>query len=228
LKLAPEDLGDAESFNAELQESKQKLLSRSDLDEKAKDQIESAFKLIEKDCSPRAYLQNIGRAIAGQPRLGEVSAASLCKQIMTNARPYYAAVWNACSGEEKLTLARLAQYGLLSPKDPDTEKLLKRGLIVRDPAIRIMNESFRLFILSMGADKALATCEQEAKSSSNWEVLKAPLTIGLLSVAVFLLLTQRELYSSALPFITGLAAAVPSFLKLVSLFQSGSGAKVGS
>ena len=228
LKLAPEDLGDAASFQHELEESEKRVLSRTDLDDKAKDQIKLAFKLIKLECSPRAYLQNIGRVIAGQPRLGEVSAASLCKQIMINARPYYAAVWNSCSGEEKLTLARLAQYGLLSPKDPDTERLLKKGLIVRDPAIRIINESFRLFILSMGADKALATCEKEAKSSSNWEVLKVPLTIGLLSVAVFLLLTQRELYNSALPFITGLAAGLPSFLKLVSLFQPGSGAKAGS
>jgi hypothetical protein len=228
LRVAPEDLGDAKLFKGELEESKQRLLASTDLDDKAKDQIESAFNLIGMECSRRAYLQNIGRVIAGQPRLGEVSAASLCKQIMTNARPYYAGVWNACSGEEKLTLARLAQYGLLSPKDQDTEKLLKQGLIVRDPAIRIFNESFRLFVLSMGADKALATCEKEAKSSSNWEALKVPLTIGLLSVAVFLLLTQRELYNSALPLITGLAAGLPSFLKLLSLFQSGSGAKAGS
>jgi hypothetical protein len=208
-------------------EARQKLLSRDDQDEKAKKRIDSAFALIERECSPRAYLQNIGLAIANQTRVADVSTASLCKQIVTNARPYYTAVWNACSGEEKLTLTRLAHYGLLSPKDPDTEKLLKKGLIVRDPAIRIMNESFRLFILSMGTDKAVARCEEEAKSSSNWEALKVPLTIGLLSVAAFLLLTQRELYNSALPFITGLAAGLPSFLKLVSLFQSGSGAKAG-
>jgi len=228
LRVAPEDLGDAELFKTELEDSKQRLLAGTNLDDKAKDQIKSAFELIGIECSRRAYLQNIGRVIADQPRLGEFSAASLCKQIMTNARPYYAAVWNACSGEEKLTLARLAQYGLLSPKDQDTEKLLKQGLIVRDPAIRIFNESFRLFVLSMRADEALATCEKEAKSSSNWEALKVPLTIGLLSVAVFLLLTQKELYNSALPFITGLAAGLPSFLKLLSMFQSGSGAKAGS
>lgn len=227
LRLAPEDLGDADSFKAELDGRKQKLLTRDGLDDKAKNRIESAFELIKKECSPRSYLQNIGQAIAEQARVAEVSTSSLCRQIMTNARPYYAAVWNACSGEEKLTLTRLARYGLLSPKDPDTETLLKRGLIVRDPAIRIMNESFRLFILSMSADKAIARCEQEAKSSSNWEALKVPLTIGLLSGAAFLLLTQRELYNSALPFITGLAAGLPSFLKLVSLFQSGSGAKAG-
>lgn len=226
LRVTPEDLGDANSFKTELQ-ARQKLLSPDDLDDKAKQRIASAFELIERECSPRAYLQNIGLAIANQTNVANVSTTSLCNQIVTNAKPYYTAVWNACSGGEKLTLTRLANYGLLSPKDPDTEKLLKRGLIVRDPAIRIMNESFRLFILSMGTDEAIAKCEAEAKSSSNWEALKVPLTIGLLSVAAFLLLTQRELYNSALPFITGLAAGLPSFLKLVSLFQSGSGAKAG-
>ncbi len=226
LRVEPEDLGDAESFRAELCESKKGLLDRPGLDKKAKEQIEAAFKLIESECSIRAYLQNIGRAVASQSQLAKVSAAGLCKQIVTNAKPYYASIWNACSGEEKLTLTRLAQYGLLSPKDPDVDELLRKGLIVRDPAIRIMNDSFRLFILSMGDDHAIAKCEQDAKSSSNWEALKVPLTIGLLSVAAFLLLTQRELYNSALPFLSGLAAGLPALLKLVSLFQSG--AKAGS
>ncbi|HKS10156.1 MAG TPA: cache domain-containing protein [Pyrinomonadaceae bacterium] len=224
LKVAPEDLGDVDSFALELGESKKQLLAQPGANKEA---IESAFKLIGNECSPRAYLQKVGRTIAGQSCLDKASAAALCKQIMTNARPYYSSLWNACTGEEKLTLTRLAQHGLLSPKDPDSDELIRRGLIVRDPALRIMNESFRLFILSMGTDEAIERCEAEAKSSSNWEALKVPLTIGLLSVAAFLLLTQRELYNSALPFITGLAAGLPSFLKLVSLFQSGSGAKAG-
>jgi hypothetical protein len=228
LKVAPEDLGDLDSFKKELAESKALCLAQPDLDDDQKKQIASAFQLIEDECSPRAYLQKIGRTIAGQSCLEKANPASLCKQIMTNARPYYSSLWNACTGEEKLTLTRLAQHGLLSPKDPDVDELLRKGLIVRNPAIKIVNESFRLFVLGARTDDAVAKCEKEAKSSSNWEVLKVPLTIGLLSVAAFLLLTQRELYNSALPFITGLAAGLPSFLKLVSLFQTGSGAKAGS
>lgn len=228
LRVEPGDAGDAESFGKELRDSEKRLLNRPGLDQKAKDQIESAFTLIETECSKRAYLQNIGRAVASQSQLAKISAAGLCKQIMINAKPYYVSIWNACSGEEKLTLTRLAQHGLISPKDPDVDELVRKGLIVRDPAIRIMNESFRLFILSRGDDHAIAKCELDAKSSSNWEVLKVPLTIGLLSLGAFLLLTQRELYNSALPFLSGLAAGLPAFFKLVSLFQSGSGAKAGS
>ncbi|HEY0727577.1 MAG TPA: hypothetical protein VGD38_05855 [Pyrinomonadaceae bacterium] len=228
LRVEPGDVGDADSFSTALDRSKDRLLATPDLDEEAKKQIDESFKLIENECKVRAYLQNIGRAVANQSQLAQVSEASLYKQIMINARPYYASIWNACSGEEKLTLTRLAQHGLLSPKDPDVDELLRKGLIARDPALRIMNESFRLFILSRGNDDAIAKCELDAKSSSNWEVLKVPLTIGLLSVGAFLLLTQRELYNSALPFLSGLAAGLPALLKLVSLFQSGSGAKAGS
>ena len=224
LKVSPRDLGDAAAFRTELNEIKQRHLAGADLDKATRERINSAFELIERECSPRAYLQNVGLSIANQSRIGKVSNANLRKQIVTNARPYYTAVWHACSGEEKLTLTRLAQYGLLSPKDPDTEELWMKGLILRDPSVRLMNESFRIFILSMRNDNAVAKCEKDAKSSSNWEVLKVPLTIGLLSVAAFLLLTQHELYNSAVPFITGLAAGLPSFLKLVSLFQ-GSGSK---
>lgn len=228
LRVEPGDVGDADSFKDELGKTMKARLAWPGLDTKAKEQIEATFKLIETECSIRAYLQNIGRAVASQSLLAKASAAGLCKQIMINAKPYYASIWNACSGEEKLTLTRLAEHGLLSPKDPDVDELLRKGLIVRDPKIRIMNESFKLFILSMGDDHAIAKCEKDAKSSSNWEVLKVPLTIGLLSFAAFLLLTQRELYNSALPFLSGLAAGIPAFLKLVSLFQSGSGAKASS
>jgi hypothetical protein len=73
----------------------------------------------------------------------------------------------------------------------------------------------------MHMDDELAQCEKKAKVNSIWEVLKVPLTIGLLSIAAFLLLTQRELYNSAVPFIGSLAAALPSFLKLLSLFRPG-------
>ena len=222
LKNEPNDSGNADSFHEKLKESKDKLVGRSDLDAQT---IESSFALIEKECSPRAYLQNVGLAIARQSNVGKVSTAVLLKQISSSAKPYYAAIWDDCTGEQKLTLTRLAQYGLLSPKDPDTPELLGKGLIVRDPAIRIMNESFRLFILSMHMDDELAQCEKKAKVNSNWEALKVPLTIGLLSIAAFLLLTQRELYNSAVPFIGGLAAALPSFLKLLSLFRPGAKAE---
>ena len=222
LKEEPKDSGNAEWFKTELAKSKDKLLARAGSDEQM---IESAFEMIEKECSPRAYLQNVGLAIARQSNAGTLGTTALLKQISSSAKPHYAAIWNDCSGEEKLTLTRLAEYGLLSPKDPDTEVLLRKGLIVRDPAIRIMNESFKLFIRSMHTDDELAACEKKAKVTSNWEVLKVPLTIGLLSVAAFLLLTQRDLYNSAVPFIGSLAAALPSFLKLLSLFRPGAKAE---
>jgi hypothetical protein len=217
LKEEPKDSGNVELFQTELARIKE---SRAD-----KETLDSAFDLIEKECSPTAYLQNLGLAIAKQSSIGKLGTAGLLKQILSSAKSYYADIWNDCSGEEKLTLSRLAQYGLLSPKDPDTPQLLMKGLIVRAPAISIMNESFRLFILSMHMDDELAHCEKKAKVNSNWEVLKLPLTIGLLSIAAFLLLTQRELYNSAVPFIGTLAAALPSFLKLLSLFRPGAKAE---
>lgn len=222
LKDEPNDSGNIDLFRKTLKESKDRLVGRADLDEQT---IESTFEMIEKECSPRAYLQNVGLAIARQSNVGKVSTATLLQQVLSSAKPYYAAIWDDCSGEQKLTLTRLARYGLLSPKDPDTQELLRKGLIRRDPAIRIMNESFRLFILSMHMDEDLAQCEKKAKVNSNWEVLKLPLTIGLASIAAFLLLTQRELYNSAVPFIGSLAAALPSFLKLLSLFRPGAKAE---
>jgi len=143
------------------------------------------------------------------------------------AMPYYKSIWRVCSDDEKLTLSHLAHDGLLSSNDPDLERLMKKGLIVREPAVRLMNESFKCFVLGVEDGEALAYCEAKAKKSSNWEALKVPLSIGVASVIVFLLLTQREIYNSTLPIITAITAGVPTFFKLISVFHGDSAGKSG-
>ena len=104
---------------------------------------------------------------------------------------------------------------------------MKKGLIVREPAVQMMNESFKCFVLGVEDGESLAHCEEKAKKSSNWEVLKVPLSIGVASVIGFLLLTQRDIYNSALPIITAITAGVPTFFKLISIFHGDSAGRSG-
>jgi hypothetical protein len=225
-KVTLEDFGDPEGFKNGLRERKRQVLADEKLNPEARKQIKSVFEMIVRECSPRACLQSIGENIAKQRNLGKQKPSSIPRQVLVQAMPYYKSIWRVCSDDEKLTLSHLAQDGLLSASDSDIEGLMKRGLIIREPAIRLMNESFKSFVIGVGgAGKALAHCEEKARKSSNWEVLKVPLTIGLVSVLGFLLLTQREIYNSALPIITAITAGVPSFFKLISLFHGGSGGK---
>jgi hypothetical protein len=54
-----------------------------------------------------------------------------------------------------------------------------------------------------------------------------PLSIAVASVIVFLFLTQRELYNSALPIITAITVGVPTFFKLVSVLHGDGAGKAG-
>lgn len=226
LKVTLEDLGDAESFRTTLRNRKRQVLSDKKLVPEAKQRVEDVFARIERECSPRACLQRIGTGIADQRNISEQTPESVTKQVFIQAMSYYKSLWSVCSDDEKLTLKHLAHDGLLSSTDPDIERLMRKGLIVREPAVRPMNESFKSFVLSVGVDD-LAHCEEKARKSSNWEVLKVPLSIGVASVIVFLLLTQREIYNSALPIITAITAGVPTFFKLVSVFHGDAAGKAG-
>jgi hypothetical protein len=225
LRVSLEDFGEPAAFKTALTNRQKQVLSDDKLTPEEKQQIEDVFERIERECSPRACLQSIGEGIANQRNISTQTPAGVIRQVFVQAMPYYKSIWRVCSDDEKLTLSHLAHDSLLSSNDPDLEPLMKKGLIVREPAVRLMNESFKCFVLGVEDDEALANCEEKARKSSNWEVLKVPLSIGVASVIVFLLLTQREIYNSALPIITAITAGVPTFFKLISVFHGDSGGK---
>jgi hypothetical protein len=227
LRVSLEDFGEPVAFKTTVTNRKKQVLSDDKLTPEAKQQVEAVFERIERECSPRACLQSIGEGIANQRNISTQTPEGVTRQVFVQAMPYYKSIWRVCSDDEKLTLSHLAHDGLLSSNDPDLERLMKKGLIVREPAVRLMNESFKCFVLGVEDGEAMAECEAKAKKSSNWEVLKVPLSIGVASVIVFLLLTQREIYNSALPIITAITAGVPTFFKLISVFSGDSGGKSG-
>lgn len=221
LRVTIEDLGEQKAFETAIENRKNELLSGPNLT--AAQQIEAVFETINRECSPSACLQNIGEGIAKQSDLIRRTPEQISKQVLLQATPYYKSIWALCSDYEKLSLSHLAHDGLLSPNDPDIDRLMDKGLIVAGPPVKLMNESFRSFVLSIEDDDDLAPCKEKARKMSNWEALKIPLSIGVASVIVFLFLTQRELYNSTLPVITAITAGVPTFFSLISVLHGGGG-----
>jgi hypothetical protein len=218
-KINLEDIGNSARFRRKLVKKKERLLKDTTLGKKDRKRIETVVEIIGKEGAPRACLQGIGTKLINQRQIKELSPSQVTKQFLVQAMTYYEALWRACSDDEKLTLSRLAKDRLLSPNDPDTEGLFMRGLIIRDPDIRLMNETFRLFVIKRGQGKALNDCEERARVTSSWEIFKVPFAVILASIIIFLFITQRDLYNSALAIITALTAAVPSLFKLLSPSQ---------
>ena len=160
-----------------------------------------------------------------QPGLnGEDDEEFIC-QMGDQAEAYYRGVWSSCSRDERLTLFRVAQDGLVSRFDSDLRRLMQWGLVVRDPSLQLRDKSFRRFVLAVAAAEGVNT--YRADIQSNWDRLKAPLLLILLGVIAFLFLTQKELYDSTLSLVSALTGGAFALLKLFGMFQRGKDADVG-
>lgn len=131
------------------------------------------------------------------------------------ARGYYAALWTACSEEERLVLVQLAEEQFANPRQVAmVRRLLQRGLLVRDRALRLMNDSFRLFVERF-QDPAAVTAWERPQGGLGWAQLRWGLLVVLVAVAAFLFVTQKDLFDKTIGFVSALAVAVPGLLKLV-------------
>ena len=137
---------------------------------------------------------------------GELSDEQLLEEIAEQAVTCYRRLWSACSADERIVLVHIAQDGLThAGARPAVRKLLARKLLRKAPDLRLMNQTFRLFVLSPACCAEVARLEA-TNDPSVWDNLRIPLGIAVLGAAAFLVATQRELYEALLGATT--AAAV--------------------
>ena len=215
-----EDNGDSQSF---LQQHRQLEMAWALKPRWERNRLKALLKVLKSECEPRKHLQEIGEALIAKPELETLTPEEIILHVQEKANAYYHSIWETCSKDEKLTLCNLAKYHLVSSKNPDLPRLMKRGLIYKRPQLRIMNESLSRFIMAEGSPEKLIEWQREGGDSS-WAMLRVPLFIILISAAAFLFVSQRDLYNSTLAFVSAFAAGMPSLVKLLGLFQSG---KVG-
>jgi hypothetical protein len=193
-----------------------------------KKRISELMRLMRAECSSRGCLQKIGAEIIKQTGLERISVAEILKQVSGQARLYYQRIWATSSEQEKLTLIHLAEDKFLSLNDPHLDILLRKGLIVIDPDLRLMNQTFKDFLLTQCSQTGLTSIEDQAKRNSTWHMLKVPLITGFVGVLLFLFLTQKEFYGSSLTIVTGLATGIPALFKILSLFHGEGVGKIAS
>jgi hypothetical protein len=191
--------------------------------ETQRDKVGALIELVREECSPRGCLQKIGLEIVKQPEFENMASVEIFKQIAGQARLYYQRIWASCTEGEKLTLVHLAEDRFLSRSDPQLALLLRKGLIVKAPDLRLMNQTFKHFILTRCSHEGLASIEEEAKKTSTWHSLRIPLLTGFVGVILFLVITQKDFYSSSLTIITGLTTGIPALFKVLSLLKTEGG-----
>ena len=181
--------------------------------------------LIWKECGPLPALWPIGAQLARDIRTEAIqSEDTIASEILERADAYYRMIWNECSKEQKFVLAQLAIDGLLNPNNGRAvRQLVRRGLIVKDPQFRIMNESFRRFLRSAATPEMKQEWQRESRQSG-WGKAHGVFFTTMLLIGVFLLTTQNELWQSSAGYVTTALGAFGTLAKLLNTVRGGGSA----
>lgn len=164
------------------------------------------------------YLQNIQKELMTQFGDGKTSEEQIIREIEIRAQLYYQALWASCSEQEKYIIHDVANDGIVNSKNREVfNRLLEKGLIViRGDNPRLMNKSFRDFILTRIKPEDLQKMTKKVKEGSSWNQARVLITVVILALGAFVFYTQGDLIDSTLAFFTGLAAFVPFLREVVS------------
>jgi hypothetical protein len=200
---------------------KNKALTKQD-----RQKILDLAKFTRSECSIGPWLTETGKEIIESlATTKEVDRNNIAGQLIDRTELVYRKLWCNCTRNEKLTLLHLAQDRLLSHNDPEIKPLMQRGLIVFAPDIRLMNETFKAYVLAqcfidVDESAAIQAAETQARRSSSLEPFKIPILVGFVAAVLFLLFTQKDLANSSWTLVTAATTGIPAVFKLLSLFQS--------
>jgi hypothetical protein len=148
---------------------------------------------------------------------GRLTRAQVADELADRAAPVYRRCWDACSQDEKLMLAHMAQEGWANASARHVVRaLLGRGLLQKDPELRLMNETFGAFVRSRACGVDVQRLESSTDQST-WDQLRMPMSLGVVGASFFLLTTQQELYNTILGITTSAAVSVPTLVRAVSM-----------
>ena len=151
--------------------------------------------------------------------LDDLSDDALIDQVREAADGHYRAIWTILRPEERLVVAQLAAGAVVNPKsERSIRHLLARRLLVRDPELRLINESFGRFVRETAPALEIRAWERGGAASA-WQQLRIPIFLVLGAAILFLLATQQELVSTATAFISTLALAAGALLRLLTLLH---------
>ncbi|HUS22153.1 MAG TPA: hypothetical protein VMZ66_09110, partial [Aeromicrobium sp.] len=175
----------------------------------------------EKHCGDR-FVQKVCEAIAASAALDPLlTREQVFDELVDRTAHHYRRIWNSCSDEDRIVLTHVAQDGLVSwSLRGGVRRLLARRLLTKNPELRLMNRSFRNFVLSASCLKSVEVLER-SEQPSTWDRLRLPLGFVLVSTGVFLFATQKELYNAILGTTTAAAVSVPTLLRAVGALAGG-------
>lgn len=166
------------------------------------------------ECANIHPLIDIGARLLRRTDLESYRWDEIVGFVLDAAEPFYRSTWELCSREERLVLIQLAQEGLVNPRRVElVRRLARRGLVLFDPRLRLMNESFQRFVRTVEAPERIAEWERTTEGMS-WSRLGTPLYALAAVIIAILLFTEQAMFTSVLAIATGAATTLGSLRNL--------------
>ncbi|HEY6320019.1 MAG TPA: hypothetical protein VJA16_00490, partial [Thermoanaerobaculia bacterium] len=173
--------------------------------------------LLAAECGDNPVLIQFGREL--DPFAVGLHRRQLLEELGERAELYYRSLWASCGDDEKLVLGHLAADGLANVHDRKwVRRLMARGLVRREPVCRLMNETFRRFVLSPACRREVLDLEQHT-GPSPWERFRRPFFATVAVAVVFFIATQKQLLDSTLAIAGAATAALPAVGKVLDLMS---------
>ncbi len=154
-----------------------------------------------------------------------INRDELILKIQSIAGFYYTSLWRNCTEEEKYLLYDLAQDGLINTRNSRViNSLINKGLVVNHRLLKVVNLSFRNFILANIAPEEALAIEKSISKASTWRQIRIPLIVVLLILAAFLFYTQKDVLDNIIGMLTAIGGTVLAILRLSSSLGSSSAA----
>jgi hypothetical protein len=171
-------------------------------------------------------LTEIGReVISRRRRHTSFNVEDVRREIGAAAEPYYRSVLVTCSVDERLALRHIADEGMVNPHNHVVvEQLMRIGLVQRDRSFRLMNETFRRFIMHAVPKSQVSVWEREGVSVPWGNIGTTLATVGCGLIGL-LVLTQEQLLGAWIGYAPALVPALPTLLRMFAGVRSDS--KVG-
>jgi hypothetical protein len=135
--------------------------------------------------------------------------------VLDRADDYYHLLWSGLSAAERLVLYQLALDGWANPKNVAAlQQLERKSLIRREPMYRLMNESFREFVLGTEHIDEIEQWEKHEQQST-WRAFKLVLIVLTVGAAAWLLYSQAALSQVVVAYIAGIGTLLTAIAGLL-------------
>ena len=174
------------------------------------------------ECQVAPELLAIGENLAGRlPLDAPVSDEMVLAEIGGAAAPFYKALWSRLLDRRKGGAAAAGRGRSGESEQPAAaSRMMSAGLVHRDPTFRLMNETFRRFVMRRRLSAGDLHWEHEGVRVPWGTIATTGVTVAF-GLAGLLLLTQEQLVDAWISYVPAVAPAIPTVWKVLATVQKG-------